>query len=88
VRLRARHRLLARRRLDDLVAGAGQEVAQDAAVVFLIFTLPAISGWMVYPRVNLSTAPGMILFGGLMALAAGWAGGRLGERLGGFNRSV
>jgi len=71
-----------------LVAGAGQEVAQDAAVVFLIFTLPAISGWMVYPRVNLSTAPGMILFGGLMALAAGWAGGRLGERLGAFNRSV
>ena len=58
-----------------------------AAVVFLIFTLPAISGWMVYPRVNLSTAPGMILFGGLMALAAGWAGGRLGERLGAFNRS-
>jgi hypothetical protein len=26
--------------------------------------------------------------GGLMALAAGWAGGRLGERLGAFNRSV
>ncbi|MBF8283051.1 MAG: hypothetical protein HW378_1966 [Anaerolineales bacterium] len=25
--------------------------------------------------------------GGLMALAAGWAGGRLGERLGAFNRS-
>jgi hypothetical protein len=58
-----------------------------AGSVFLVFALPAISAWMIYPRVNLSTIPGTIFFGLLMALAAGWAGGRAGDRLGAFNRS-
>jgi hypothetical protein len=58
-----------------------------AGAAFLLFALPAISAWAIYPRVNVSTLPGMIFFGLVMALAAGWAGGRLGERFGAIHRS-
>jgi hypothetical protein len=56
----------------NLFAGAG----------FLLVGLPLISTLMAYPRVNATTLPAMIGFSLLMALAAGWAGARLGAWLG------
>jgi hypothetical protein len=57
-----------------------------AAAVFLAIALPLIDYALVYPRVTAATAPGMIFMSLVMALAAGWAGGRLGAWLGGLQR--
>jgi hypothetical protein len=57
-----------------------------AGVVFLIVGLPVINATLNYPRINGDTLPGMIGFGLLMALAAGWAGARLGRWLGTLDR--
>lgn len=51
------------------------------AVAVILINLPLISQIMYYPRINLSTVPGMVLFVPLMAVVAGWAGSRLGEWL-------
>lgn len=45
-----------------------------AGVVFLAVALAAIPQVMIYPRVNASMAPIMVLFGLAMALWSGWAG--------------
>lgn len=57
-----------------------------AAIASLVVGLPAIATARVYPRVTDETRPGMIVFGLVMALAAGWAGARLGDWLGALDR--
>jgi hypothetical protein len=56
-----------------------------AGVMFTLGFL-YIHTMMVYPRINAETVPGMLLFGVLMALAAGNAGASLGGWVGGLNR--
>jgi hypothetical protein len=56
-----------------------------AGVMFTLGFL-YIHNMMVYPRINAETVPGMLLFGVLMALAAGNAGASLGGWVGALNR--
>lgn len=58
-----------------------------AAAVFLLLALPLIDQFLVYPRVNASTLPGMVVMGLLMAVGASWLGAQVGDWLGGFGRS-
>lgn len=59
-----------------------------AVAVFLLIALPLIDQFLVYPRVNASTLPGMILMGLLMGLGASWLGAQVGEWLGRFGRGT
>jgi hypothetical protein len=58
-----------------------------AAAMFTLGFL-YINANMVYPRINAETVPGMIIFGILMALAAGSAGATLGGWVGALNRDA
>jgi hypothetical protein len=49
-----------------------------SAAVLLVVALPVIAQWKIYPRVNEGTVPGMVFWGLLVGLAAGWAGTQLG----------
>ncbi len=53
-----------------------------AAAFGLLTILPLVSAWMVYPRVNAATVPGMVVFGTLMTLWFGWVGSGFGGWLG------
>jgi hypothetical protein len=59
-----------------------------AGASFLMIGLPYISRALVYPRVNLSTAPSMAGIGLIMAFGSGWAGARLGAWIGGIDRGA
>ncbi len=58
------------------------------AVVSVAVSLLVIPSLIVYPRINASTAPAMILFGLIFGVWAGWVGTHLGEWLGGMGRPV
>lgn len=62
--------------------------ALSIALIYLAVLLPLINAFLVYPRVNASTLPGMIGWGLVMAFAAGWAGRGLGNWLSDFGRST
>jgi hypothetical protein len=59
-----------------------------AGVAFLAVALPAIPQLMVYPRVNATTVPLMVLFGLLMAAWSGWVGARTGAWFGSLDRHI
>jgi hypothetical protein len=52
-----------------------------AWIALVLIDLPIISQTLIYPRINMATAPGMLVWSLVMALAAGWAGTRLGAWL-------
>ncbi|MEK7325284.1 MAG: hypothetical protein AAB217_08540, partial [Chloroflexota bacterium] len=56
------------------------------ATASLVVSLVAIPFLMIYPRINLSTAPLMIVMGLVAALWFGWVGVQLGGWLGGMGR--
>lgn len=58
-----------------------------ASAVCMAVGLPYIARTMIYPRINDATLPGMIGWGLIVALGAGWAGARLGAWLGAFDRA-
>ncbi len=57
-----------------------------AGALFLSAGLPLIDRMLIYPRVTAATLPDMIGMSLLAALAAGWAGARLGAWLGALDR--
>ncbi len=57
-----------------------------AGLAFLVVGLPLIDLWLRYPPVTAATIPSMISMSLVMALVAGWAGGRLGAWLGVLER--
>jgi hypothetical protein len=57
-----------------------------AGVLFLATGLPLIARVQIYPRINLTTLPGMISWSLVAALAFGWAGARLGAWFGALDR--
>lgn len=57
-----------------------------AGAVFLAVALPAIPLMLIYPRINATTVPPMILFGLIMALWSGWVGARTGAWFGALDR--
>jgi hypothetical protein len=59
-----------------------------AGGVFLAVALTLIPQIMIYPRVNMATAPLMVLFGLAMALWSGWAGAGAGAWFGSLDRSA
>ncbi len=77
--LRLRHAAAPLTRALASLAGAG-----------MMFTLGFlfIDANMVYPRISADTVPGMIVFGVIMALAAGNAGAAMGDWIGGLNRDA
>lgn len=77
---------LALRRSNDLEWSLGRSLS--VAAIFLLMALPLIAEFLVYPRVNADTLPGMVGMGLLMALAASWFGSQVGNWLGGFGRSA
>ena len=56
--------------------------ALASAAFGLLTVLPLVAAWMVYPRVNAATMPGMVVFGALMTLWFGWVGAGFGGWLG------
>ena len=50
-----------------------------AGVVGILISLPVIMQTMVYPRINSTTLPGIVLFGLIMAVFAGWTGASVGS---------
>jgi hypothetical protein len=55
---------------------------------YLAVLIPAVASFMVYPRVNMETLPGMVLWGLVMGLASTWAGMAFGGWLGRLGREV
>ncbi len=55
--------------------------AMIVAAASLIIILPAISSLLIYPRINASTLPMMIVMSLIMMLASSWAGSNLGAWL-------
>jgi hypothetical protein len=59
-----------------------------AGAVCLLFTLPTIALTMTSPPLTISTAPGMIVVGLVMAIGAGMAGAGLGNWLGSLRQDM
>jgi hypothetical protein len=59
-----------------------------AGVVSLAVALLAIPHMLIYPRVNATTAPLMVLFGLVLALWSGWLGARGGAWFGSLDRQA
>lgn len=57
-----------------------------AGVVGLLIGLPVIMQTMVYPRINSTTLPGIVLFGLMMAVFAGWTGVSIGSWMTSFSQ--
>jgi len=58
------------------------------AGIFLAIALPVIGQWMIYPRINEVTVPGMIFFGLLVAPIVGWTADTLGDMLTGLSATT
>jgi hypothetical protein len=57
-----------------------------AGAVFLAVALPAIPYLLIYPRVDATTAPMMIVMSMALALWSGWVGARTGAWFGSLDR--
>jgi hypothetical protein len=57
-----------------------------AGVAGILISLPVIMQTMVYPRINSTTLPGIMLFGLIMAVFAGWTGASIGSGMTTFSQ--
>jgi hypothetical protein len=59
-----------------------------ACLAFAVVSLPLMSLFYIYPRVNLQTLPAMVIFSTLAGLGFGWVGTRLGQYLAEENKGL
>jgi hypothetical protein len=59
-----------------------------ACLAFAVVSLPLLSSFYIYPRVNLQTLPPMVIFSTLAGLGFGWLGTRLGRYLAEENKGL